>query len=187
METKKCSTCGCTLLISEFHRRGGNEIGYKSSCKRCNNLKSIDWYNKNKETYNSNKKIYRSKNREKINNTYKSYYNRRMENDGIFRVTRNTRSLIRSTFKRTINGNFNKSKKTEDILGCSMNEFILYISSLFKNGMNLENHGMWHIDHIIPISKAKCEDDVIRLNHYTNLQPLWANENIIKKNNYNYD
>jgi hypothetical protein len=48
--------------------------------------------------------------------------------------------------------------------------------------MSWDNHGEWHIDHIIPLSSAKNENDVYTLCHYTNLQPLWAEENLRKSN-----
>jgi hypothetical protein len=57
-----------------------------------------------------------------------------------------------------------------------------YFSNLFLEGMSWENHGEWHIDHIIPISTAKSEEEIIRLSHYTNLQPLWAEDNLLKSN-----
>ena len=50
--------------------------------------------------------------------------------------------------------------------------------------MDWSNHGKWHIDHKIPISWAKTEEEIIKLSHYTNLQPMWAEENIKKKNYY---
>lgn len=50
--------------------------------------------------------------------------------------------------------------------------------------MNWENYGEWHLDHIIPISYAKTIEDIYKLNHYTNLQPLWASENLSKGNRY---
>ena len=50
--------------------------------------------------------------------------------------------------------------------------------------MNFNNYGKWHLDHIKPISLATSEDDIIKLNHYTNFQPLWAEENIIKGNKF---
>ena len=46
--------------------------------------------------------------------------------------------------------------------------------------MTWENRSDWHIDHIIPIASAITEEDVIRLNHYTNLRPLWAKDNLAK-------
>ena len=66
------------------------------------------------------------------------------------------------------------------ILGCTCDEFIDYIKSKFKEDMTIDNHGEWHLDHIIPLATAKTEEDVIRLNHHTNFQPLWAFDNLSK-------
>ena len=86
--------------------------------------------------------------------------------------------MISGSFKRK---NISKNDKTEEILGCSIEEFIVYLQSKFEDGMTLENHGEWHIDHIIPLATAQTEEDVIKLCHYTNLQPLWAKDNLTKK------
>ena len=56
------------------------------------------------------------------------------------------------------------------------------IETKFKKGMSFENHGEWHLDHIYPISLAKSEEEVIKLNHYTNFQPLWSEDNLRKSN-----
>ena len=50
--------------------------------------------------------------------------------------------------------------------------------------MNWENYGLWHIDHIIPISYAKSEEEIYKLNHYSNFQPLWAKDNLSKGNRF---
>lgn len=118
----------------------------------------------------------------KINNRDKcSAYERKRREEPLYRLKGSIRSLIRGSFKYSTH---NKNTKTEKILGCSIDEFIFYLQSLFKEGMTLENHGKWHIDHIIPISSAKTDEEVIKLNHYTNLQPLWAEENLRKSNKY---
>ena len=88
-----------------------------------------------------------------------------------------TRNLIRKAFDR--NG-FTKRSKSNNILGCSWPEFISHMEKQFKDGMTWQNRGEWHIDHIIPLATATCEDDIIRLNHFTNLRPLWAEENLRK-------
>ena len=69
-------------------------------------------------------------------------------------------------------------------MGCTPEELKRYLESKWLPGMTWKNHSLkgWHIDHIIPLDKAKNENDLKRLYHYTNLQPLWARENIIKSN-----
>ena len=76
-------------------------------------------------------------------------------------------------------GNQN-SIRTKDIVGLDYIEFKNYISSMFTDGMSWENYGKWHLDHIIPLRVAKNEEEVLLLNHYTNLQPLWAEDNLRK-------
>jgi hypothetical protein len=75
-----------------------------------------------------------------------------------------------------------KSSRTMVIVGRSHEQFRVHIEKQFLRGMTWENRDMWHIDHIIPISKAKCEQDVISLYHFTNLRPMWAVDNIRKSN-----
>jgi hypothetical protein len=117
----------------------------------------------------------------KINNKEYSntYMNKRNKEDKIFKFRNSLRSLIYSSFKR---GSFNykKKSKTEFILGCTIEEFRNYIESKFTDNMCFENHGKWHLDHIIPLASANTEEDIIKLNHYTNFQPLWAFDNLSK-------
>jgi len=75
-----------------------------------------------------------------------------------------------------------KNSKTYDILGCTPQELKEHLEKQFVEGMTWENRGEWHIDHIIPLSSAKNEDEVYRLCHFTNLQPLWALDNLKKSN-----
>jgi hypothetical protein len=98
------------------------------------------------------------------------------------RLKNNMRNSIRLYLER--NG-FIKKSKTEIILGCSFDEFKLHLESKFENWMTWENHGRfngeynygWDIDHIIPLSSVNTEYEIIRLNHYTNLQPLCSKVN----------
>jgi hypothetical protein len=106
----------------------------------------------------------------------------RYNNEPLYKLSMTTRNLIRDTFKRSCEGKFIKSNRTEEILGCSLDEFISHLKSLFIEGMTLENHGKWEIDHKIPISSAKNEEELIKLNHYSNLQPLWKSDNRSKGN-----
>ena len=66
------------------------------------------------------------------------------------------------------------------MLGIEWEELKTYIEAMFTDGMTWENYGEWHIDHIYPLSKAKDENHLKELCHYTNLQPLWAEDNLSK-------
>ena len=84
-----------------------------------------------------------------------------------------------------------KNINTESILGCNFEEFKLYIESKFEDWMNWDNRGLyngefncgWDIDHKIPVSIATTEEEIYKLNHYTNLQPLCSKYNREVKSN----
>ena len=145
---------------------------------------------KNKEKIKEKAKQYRLNNKEKIKEYHKNhnlnnrdkkneYYNNKRLLDNLFDLKIRIRQSIRVTLKRQ---NFNKNSKTSEILGCSIQEFKNYLELQFTKGMSWENVGEWHLDHIYPVSLAKSEEELIRLNHYTNFQPLWAKDNLQKSN-----
>jgi hypothetical protein len=117
----------------------------------------------------------------KIDTLSTNLHKNRKKIDNLYKLRVSIRTNISNTFKRGTN-QFRKHAKTETILGCTIEEFIKYIESKFTDGMNLNNHGKWHLDHIHPISLAKSEEEIITLNHYTNFQPLWAEDNLKKSN-----
>jgi hypothetical protein len=154
----------------------------KIKYRRNNLTKHKEWennYRKNNPSFLKTRKIWKQKNKLRISFKEKERVKRKMQNDPIFRIGRNIRSLIRCSFR---NIGLRKNSKTASILGCSIQFFKQYIESKFKEKMSWENKNLWHLDHIIPISLAKSEEELIKLNHYTNFQPLWAAENIRKSN-----
>lgn len=76
----------------------------------------------------------------------------------------------------------NKAGHTIDLLGCSIRFFMAHIEHRFAPGMTWANRGRWHIDHIRPVAKFDLTDTAQQRAcfHYSNLQPLWADENIRK-------
>ena len=78
----------------------------------------------------------------------------------------------------------NKKASTMEILGCSAEDFKNYLENKFREGMIWENYGTWHIDHFYPCDSFDLtkDEEQKRCFHYTNLQPLWAKENIKKSN-----
>lgn len=143
-----------------------------------------DYRKKNYKKIQEYKKKYREENKERIAEYHKNYLKNRTESDVNFRISSNLRSRLRQFVKS--NG-YKKNSRTFDYIGCSPQELREHLESKFTNGMNWTNYGTygWHIDHIIPLSSAKTLDDLYSLNHYTNLQPLWWNENISKSNKLN--
>lgn len=88
--------------------------------------------------------------------------------------------IRRAITKSLFNFGYTKNSHTTEILGCDWSTFKEYIELRFVDGMSWENRHLWHIDHIIPLATAKTEEDVYRLSHFTNLQPLWATDNLRK-------
>ena len=141
---------------------------------------SKTWRNENNDKVITQRRKYYQENKEDIVKKNYDYCKKRKKNDPLYKLSRGIRALILIAFK----SNFTtKSKKTIEILGCSFEEFKLHLESQFDYKMNWENQGTyWHMDHIIPISSAITEEDVYRLNHYTNFQPLYWLDNLKKSN-----
>lgn len=117
----------------------------------------------------------------KLNENYRSYV-RKYRKGTLAKLSMNLRTRLKTYMKIK---NLRKSKATFEYIGCSPQELKTYIENKFKLGMSWDNWGFkgWHIDHIIPLSSAKNEDEIKKLYHYTNLQPLWATDNF-KKSDY---
>ena len=112
-----------------------------------------------------------------------------MKTDTLYSLSHAIRGMIQKSIRM---GGYTKRSKTYEILGCSFEEFKSYLESKFETWMNWDNRGLyngelnygWDIDHIIPVSSAKTDEDIIGINHYTNLQPLCSYINrYIKKDN----
>ena len=145
----------------------------KYSEKNKEKIKNYDKIRKNKENITPDKlKIHRDYNA--------NYTKNRRKNDVIFKFKHNISCLIRESIKRR---GSKKLTKSEIILGCTLNEFKIHIESLWKTWMNWDNYGnpkdgiyepnkTWDFDHIIPMKEGKTEIEIIKLNHYTNIQPM---------------
>lgn len=114
-------------------------------------------------------KIYTETNREELNRKRVKYRHSNAVID--FRIYVHQRIQGSYRHKRDFQDDI------KDIVGCSIDAFRSHIRSLFTSGMDESNYGKWELDHIIPISSAKTVDEVKVLSHYTNYQPLWAEDN----------
>lgn len=88
---------------------------------------------------------------------------------------------IRALVRRSLSAKgVRKDSLTEEVLGCSIAEFAAHIERQFLPGMTWENRHLWQIDHIVPMAAASSRSEVLALNHFTNLRPLWAADNLAK-------
>jgi hypothetical protein len=196
MERKVCSKCKEEKEVCEFTKDKTKKSGYKSQCKSCINISAEDYRNNNREKLKIIRKNYNTKNSEKILLQVKKYYeinkNKIIKQkvvykkdkrhfDSIYKLTCNIRNRIYNYLKLK---KIKKINKTFEIVGGSPEFIKEYLEKQFKDGMSWDNYGVygWHIDHKIPLSSAKTEEEVYRLCHYTNLQPLWAEDNLKKSN-----
>jgi len=133
------------------------------------------WIENNKDRVIEKNKKYRENNKDKLRILRRDWENKKFKTDGFFRLKKNIRDRVKDYMKGKSIG-----KRTKDIVGLDYKEFKEYISNKFTEGMSWENYGKWHLDHIIPLCSAKNEEEVLLLNHYTNLQPLWSEDNLKK-------
>ena len=184
MGTKICKVCNKEKDINNFRKykvNKENKTYYRSSCIICERKTRMESYyknlEKNREYSEKSKERYRKD--KKAKNTYNAKYIKlKRKNDKIFLLKINIRRNIRDSFKRI---NKKKNKKTEEILGCSLENFIDYLIKTYEKNYN--EKWSWeyiknvNIDHIIPLALAKTEEDVMKLCHYTNLQLLKTEDN----------
>ena len=137
--------------------------------------RALKYYYDNRETRLEYRKEYDKNNREKRN----EYLSNKKKINPIYRLSCIVRNRIYSFLK---NKNITKQNKTFDIVGCSPQSLKEHLENQFTDGMSWDNRCEWHIDHIIPLSSAKTEEEMCKLFHYTNLQPLWAEDNLKKSN-----
>lgn len=173
------------LKAKEYVKKNKDKIAKKSKISYLKNKDKIDLYREeyrqkpeNKKRKKENDRKYRQENKERRNKLERERNNK----DPLYKLKNTTRKNILKKIKQQ---GFVKNDNTTNILGCSYQEFKSYLESKFESWMNWSNHGKhngtfnfgWDIDHIIPMNSAKTEEDVIKLNHYTNLQPLCSKVN----------
>jgi hypothetical protein len=198
MEKINCIICGLSKELSEFHNCNKCKNKHVSKCKVC----VKEYQDNRKDVKQQYDKKYRELNKPKIDERISNYVklnqektrirklkwyrensksiNERISNrkksDPIFKLT----TLYRSKINKILGS---KREKSFDLIGCTPQELKTHIENKFTEGMCWENHGTfgWHIDHIIPLSSANNDEELKKLCHYTNLQPLWWEDNLKKR------
>lgn len=206
---KSCSKCKQIKLINEFTKRKDLKDGLSGRCKECDKsyylkdkqkklkqcreyaLKNVNrvkehkrkCYLKNKDKYLILQKKRRQYNKTELRSYYRKYQKERSNSDPNYKLARNLRRRLHDF----LSGKLKTISAVKD-LGCTINELKLHIESKFQDGMSWSNYGIfgWHIDHIRPLSNFNLLDknEALKAVHYTNLQPLWAKDNLSKGAKY---
>jgi hypothetical protein len=205
---KTCRKCNKQKPYSEFYKKvKGSKDGYAARCKECMLEYTKKYYAKTKDEQNAkamaryyadreriledrkgrnrkNKEYINKKNRERYANNpvYKEKQRERAirnrKNNPLYLIKCRVRCLVSEAHSKRY---YTKKSKTFQILQIEPSEFVKYIEKQFIDGMNWENRNDWHLDHIVPMYFAQTEEQVHKLNHYSNFRPLWASENLSRQ------
>jgi hypothetical protein len=184
-----CCKCKKKKSIIHFYKDSSKPYGYGYSCKECglrvakerystlDKEARLSYYYKNKQKVRERQKQYEIETKIIRRLYYREWERTKMNNDPVYRIRKTLNNRLRAALK--------KKKKNNSILelcGVGLELVKQHLESQFKDGMSWDNHGKWHIDHIIPISSFNLLDpeEVKKACHYTNLQPLWSYENLAK-------
>ena len=181
----------------EYKKAKANEYYYKNIDEI--HLKQKDYYERNKDILKKQAKKYRDEHIEERKKYAENYrknnrhiinkrHNKRMKEEPIYYLKHRIRTLIRKSFIRR---GETKSKRTEEILGCSIDFFINYLIKTYEDNYNEKWDWKYlketHIDHIKPLAEVNTKEEVIELCHYTNLQLLKAKDNLDKKDSLEWE
>lgn len=144
------------------------------------------WYRNNKKRHAENRERYERENKDRLKEARRKWENKRFLEDVNYKLHKTLSGRIRNELKTKCK----KSDKTEELIGCSIEELKLYIQNQFIEGMNWDNWCVngWHIDHRVPLSWFNLENENCRklAFSYKNMQPLWGADNIKKKNYFSH-
>lgn len=182
-KSKKCYECLETKPLDDFHKHPRMWDGHLNKCKACQNKYSAarraknpnymkEWHEKNKDA----QKKYMQDKRDHYNEYHRKRMNRLRAENPAFKLRQTLSSNLRSAVKAYAKGK-TKSKSILKVIDCTLEELMTHIESKFLEGMTWENHGKWHVDHIKPLSAFENPEDPAAWAR-SNLQPLWAKDNL---------
>lgn len=166
---------------ARYNKENQNKIKLRRWKYRQDNKEKINVYGR---FYNQGRKDYRKQydvdNKEKIMVRARLYRRRRRSSNPLYRLRTNVGNRISKAINRI---KIRKTYCTMELVGCSLDKLKKHLEIQFIKGMTWDNYGKWHVDHIIPLSFAGDKESLFKLMRYTNLQPLWARDNIRKSDN----
>lgn len=136
-----------------------------------------DYHKRNGDKRRAYQKRYYRANKEATAKYMLAYVKNRYANDRLFALSMNMRGRLNHVLAGS---GWVKKRSNEATFGCTYEFLVTYLESKFLPGMSWENRSEWHIDHEKPLASAKTGEELLTLCHYTNLQLLWAEDNLKK-------
>lgn len=180
---KVCSNCGTAETCKWYSGPICNSCHGKAF-----RAKNPDYHRKYQQKQYAISEAFRIKDSERKKKLYEAQYERiiekrrlyqqeRLKTDPLFKLKRN----LRSRLNKAVQFGYKAGSAVDD-LGCSIEELKIYLELRFQPGMTWNNYGDWHIDHVKPLASFDITDpdQVKQACHYTNLQPLWKEDNLRK-------
>ena len=166
---KTCKTCGETKERKRFYRNTTMADGREGNCKACRRTAMRERYQSDPEHRELHTRRCVARQAERYNT------------DEAFRLTQ----LLRCRMRSALDGRC-KAGKSIDLLGCTPEFLKQHLESLFTDGMAWGQKGQWHVDHVFPVIAFDLTDKRQQRYafHWSNLQPLWAEDNLCKKDKY---
>lgn len=174
VERKRCSTCNEWHVLGNYTRKATRADGLCDKCKTC-------WSEYRRERADMDRE-YRANNRDKVNLWKQNERRRALDNHSESVIRRRVKENISRRLRLFLGGQ--KSRSTMDLVGCTVEDLKAHLESTWTDGMSWKNYGVhgWHIDHKLPCASFDHEDEeqVARCWNWTNLQALWAEDNLKK-------
>jgi hypothetical protein len=175
--TRRSKCKKCFYQQQDKDKKKKNQQKYYFSNRESRLQYNYKYYESNSEKLIDYQKQYRQHYKDKVRKTRNKNHHKNKSNP-LYRIKRALRSRVSAALKNKAV----KAYRTVELVGCSVKDLMEFLEKKFLPGMNWENYGEWHIDHIVPCSSfdlSKSEQQKICFN-YSNLQPLWAADNIRK-------
>ena len=201
----RCYKCNLNKNSSEFTKSSKTKIGFNTQCKKCYKEYTQNVYLKRPEVIERKKNYYLA-NKEKAKKYRELHYiphprvlltdeekkirkrlsenkyrNRKRKEDSSFKLI----NILRNRLNRALEIDQKSGSAIQD-LGCSIEEFKVYLEGLFEEGMNWDNYGKgygtWQIDHIIPLCSVDLtnREEFLKVAHFSNMKPMWYEQHKIK-------
>lgn len=195
-QSKTCTKCGETKVLADFNRHGISKDGRRPDCRECQRARLRRYIKDNREAHNARSRSYYERNKDHVLAKNRAWDTKNQEKRREIALRHTRKKLatpkgrlsqrMRDSLRKALKCRGGKRKRpTFEMLGYTADDLVRHIEKHFLPGMSWDNIGEWHIDHVVPLSvfnfNSPDDIDFKRAWALSNLRPLWAIDNIMKR------